>query len=152
MGKFFKKLADFFKNLFGKGEKESGFKYSDLLWIYGGMNASNAVEVAKIKDLRVDIANKKMYYRWVSGGCEALGAANRDEYKNTFACIFYYNEAMKKWVGGKFDEVSTSREWRPLANCTNYRGWKWQPFASAGKYAFLIVSKAGDRRTNVIFS
>ena len=138
----------------GEGSsQENKFDYkNDLVWLYGGLNASNAKEVAQIKNLRVDIPSKKMYYSWVSGGCEALGASNATEYKNTYACIFYWDGAQKKWIGGKFDEVSTSRTWRPLANCTNYRGWKWQPFASAGKYAFLIVSKTGSKRTNVIFS
>lgn len=146
-----KKLLNKIKALFSK--KSNKFDYTkDLVWAYGGLNASNAKEVAQIKNLRVDIPNKKMYYSWVSGGCEALGAANKDEYKNTFACIFYWDAAQKKWIGGKFDEVSTSRTWRPLNNCANYRGWTWQPFASAGKYAFLIVSKSGSLRTNVIFS
>lgn len=140
------------KALFSKKSKTNFDYKKDLVWLYGGLNASNAKEVAQIKNLRVDIPSKKMYYSWVSGGCEALGAANNDEYKNTFACIFYWDVVQKKWIGGKFDEVSTSRTWRPLNNCTNYRGWKWPAFAAAGKYAFLIVSKAGNLRTNVIFS
>lgn len=149
-----KKLWKKFLSLFKKDKnKKNKFDYkNDLLWSYGGLVAANAKEVAQIKNLRMDIKNKKMYYSWVSGGCEALGAANKDEYKNTFACIFYWNQTFKKWIGGKFDEISTSRTWRPLDNCANYRGWKWEPFASAGKYAFLIVSKDGKLRTNVIFS
>ncbi len=148
-----KKLLKKLKSLFKKKDKASKFDFkADLMWIYGGMNASNAKEVAQIKDLRMDIPKKKMYYSWISGGCEALGASNKDEYKNTYACIFYWNDTMKKWVGGKFDEISTSRTWRPLDNCTNYRGWKWEPFASAKRYAFLIVNKSGTLRTNVIFS
>lgn len=138
----------------GEGSsQENKFDYkNDLVWLYGGLNASNAKEVAQIKNLRVDISKKKMYYSWISGGCESMGAANKDEYKNTYACIFYWDGVKKKWIGGKFDEISTSRTWRPLNNCANYRGWKWEPFASAGKYAFLIVSKTGSKRTNVIFS
>lgn len=140
------------KALFSKKSKSNFDFKKDFIWAYGGINAANAKEVAKIKDFRIDIPNKKCYYSWVSGGCEALGAADKDEYKNTFACIFYWDAAKKKWIGGKFDEISTSRTWRPLNNCTNYRGWTWQPFASAGKYAFLIISKTGTLRTNVIFS
>ena len=138
----------------GEGSsQENKFDYkNDLVWEYGGLKATNAKEVAQIKNLRVDISKKKMYYSWVSGGCESMGAANKDEYKNTYACIFYWDGVKKKWIGGKFDEISTSRTWRPLNNCANYRGWKWEPFASAGKYAFLIVSKTGSKRTNVIFS
>ena len=163
-----KKLIAFLKRIFGiqdggsgPSEGQSGggpaapaFDYGSLSWSFGGFNGSKASEVkgASISCLKVDVQKGRMDYKWVSGGCEALGASSRTDYDNTLACIFYWDAGSGRWVGGKFDYVSTSRTSRPLENCDGYKGWKWAPFAASGKYAFVIVDVSGKRRTNVIFS
>ena len=56
-----------------------------------------------------------------------------------------------KWVGGKFDWISTSRTTRDFANIrSGYNGWDPSAISKADRCAFVVVSKDGKRRTNVI--
>jgi hypothetical protein len=65
------------------------------------------------------------------------------------ACLFCYSGG--KWVGGKFDWVSTSRRTRDFKNIhEGYHGWSPTVFKNATAYAFVIVSKDGKSRSNVI--
>jgi len=65
------------------------------------------------------------------------------------ACLFIPDG--NKWIGGKFDWISESRTSRDLTNIKKgYNGWNWNKFSSAKKFAFVIVSGDGKKRTNVI--
>ncbi len=165
MKKLWKKIRAWFKKVFGDGEDfTSGIggttskpktdangdevKFSDLSFCFGGFKPkSDAKTCAKIRSLSV--SGKGMSYRWDSGGCENLGCKDAGD-AHALACIFYKDSA-GKWKGGKFDWISTSRLTRDFANIEgHYNGWDSKGFASANKYAFVIVSQDGSKRTNVI--
>lgn len=121
----------------------------DAVWRFGGFDGSRAKEVAvcRIGSLKMD--RDGMSYKWVSGGCEALGAADKGDYSKTLACTFYWDG--KGWVGGKFDWISTSRTSRSLTNIREgYHGWDASAFFAAKRHGFCIVSSDGKRRSNFI--
>lgn len=122
-----------------------------LVYRFGGFDGSHAVETpnARISDLRV--TSSGMSYKWVDGGCEALGASSREDYSHTVACAFYWDEATAAWIGGKFDWVSTSRTSRDWVNVRDgYGGWNAEAFFAAKRRAFCIVAANGKLRTNLI--
>ena len=123
--------------------------YSALNWSMGGFNGSKAVLNPGVEIGGLNVGRDGMSYRWVNGGCEALGATSRGDADHTLACLFYL-DASGKWQGGKFDWISTSRTTRDFKNIHGgYNGWNPSAFAAATEYAFVIVGTNG-RRTNVI--
>lgn len=123
--------------------------YSSLDWRYGGFNGSGAVHnpAVVIKDLK--ITSSGMSYNWQSGGCEQLGAKDRSD-AACIAALFCLVDG--RWVGGKFEWISTSRLTRSWHNIGGYNGWSMTVFNAATKYAFVIVSKDGRQRSNIIVS
>ena len=123
--------------------------YSQLAFVYGGLKGEGAKveQGCRIESLKVN--GSGMSYKWAKGGCEKLGATSRDDYKNTFACLFC--RVNGSWIGGKFDEISTSRLTRDFKNINSgYRGWDKSALAKADAFAFIITNKTGSKRTNVI--
>lgn len=116
---------------------------------YGGFKGGGAKEDSRCRIGSFRMSLDGMSYKWVSGGCEALGATSREDYDHTVACAFYWDG--NKWVGGKFDWVSTSRTYRDFENIrTGYGGWDAVAFFRATKHAFCIVSADGKKRSNLI--
>ena len=123
--------------------------FSLLQWSYGGFKGEQAKLGAQPRISGLKVNNSGMSYSWKSGGCENLGATSASDYSHTVACLFCYYGG--KWVGGKFDWVSTSRRTRDLKNVHDgYNGWSPSVFSKATAYAFVIVSKDGKTRSNVI--
>jgi hypothetical protein len=147
MKKLLKRLVNWFKKLFGAGKSADKDLFPQLKWTCGGINGANAVLTeAKIKNLTV--SQKQMAYDWETGGCENLGATSPTDYRCR-ACLFCH--IGNEWVGGFWEYISTSRRTRSLANILGkYKGWNISMVQKADKFAFLIVSASGDRRTNVI--
>ena len=118
-------------------------------WKFGGFRGENAVEdpETQIADLR--ITRSRLSYRWAQGGCEKLGATSKTDAEHTLACAFYWDGS--RWVGGKFDWISTSRTTRDWKNINeHYNGWNPDAFWAAPRRAFCIVGKEGRRRTNLL--
>jgi uncharacterized repeat protein (TIGR02543 family) len=123
--------------------------FSLLQWTYGGFKGEQAKLGAQPRICGLKVNNSGMSYSWKSGGCENLGATSSSDYSQTVACLFCYSGG--KWVGGKFDWVSTSRRTRDLKNVHDgYNGWSPTVFSRATDCAFVIVSKDGKTRSNVI--
>lgn len=122
-----------------------------IAWLHGGFDGSRAAEVAeaRIADLRMD--GNGLSFRWESGGCEALGASSRTDYSRTLACAFYWDEAGRRWIGGKFDWISTSRTSRSFENVrAGYHGWDPEAFFGARRRAFCVASADGKWRSNLL--
>ena len=118
-------------------------------WRYGGFNGSRAQEVPGCRIGSLRVTRDGLSYKWESGGCESLGASDRGDYSQTLACAFFWDG--EKWVGGKFDWISTSRTSRSFENVHGgYGGWNASAFFGAKRHGFCIVSKDGRRRTNFI--
>ncbi len=123
--------------------------FSLLQWTYGGFKGEQAKLGAQPRISGLNVNNSGMTYSWKSGGCENLGATSGSDFSHTVACLFCYYGG--KWVGGKFDWVSTSRRSRDFKNVHDgYNGWSPTAFTRAEAYAFVIVSKDGKSRSNVI--
>ena len=123
--------------------------YSSLNWSMGGFRGAGALQHSGAVIGSLSVKSNGMSYKWVSGGCEALGATSKGDADHTLACLFYL-DASGKWQGGKFDWISTSRTTRDFKNIHDgYNGWSPSAFAAATEYAFVIVGTNG-RRTNVI--
>jgi len=131
-----------------QADANDAIPFKDLSFCWGGFDGKNAVlsSIPRIQNLKVE--NNGLSYSWSTGGCEQLGASDKYDYSKTLACLFV--KQGDKWVGGKFDWISTSRTSRDFTNIKNgYNGWD-QNAVSAGKdFAFVIVSSNGKSRTNI---
>lgn len=116
---------------------------------FGGFHGEKAKEEPGCRIGSLKVGKDKLTYKWEAGGCEALGAKDKADYSQTVACAFYWDG--KKWVGGKFDWISTSRTSRGFENIkSGYNGWDSAAFFGAKKHGFCIVSKDGKKRSNFI--
>ena len=137
----------------GSGQEELGAEdevpFDSLSWNYGGFRGGSAVKTtAAISGLKATAKN--MSYHWKTGGCETLGASSHSDYNHTIAC-FFVQRGDGRWVGGKFDFISTSRTSRGFENIYDgYGGWSLSGVPNPCPCAFVIVSTDGKRRTNVI--
>lgn len=123
--------------------------FESLKWRYGGFDGSRATPVSGCEIAELRVVGGKMSYRWSQGGCELLGAADRGD-ANCIAALFVQG-ADGSWRGGKFDWISTSRTSRSFENIHGeYHGWPSDSIEKAAACAFVIVSKDGKRRSNVI--
>ena len=121
----------------------------ELDFRYGGFEGGRAKEEPGCRIGSLNVGKDKLTYKWEAGGCEALGAKDNADYSQTVACAFYWDG--KKWVGGKFDWISTSRTSRGFENIkSGYNGWDSAAFFGAKKHGFCIVSKDGKKRSNFI--
>lgn len=119
----------------------------DFRW--GGFRGGGAVEdpATQIKDFRMDKSG--MSYRWAKGDLGNWGLAHTAA--GALICAFYFDEKERRWIGGKFDWISSSRLTRSWENVyAGYNGWQAQPFFAAKRHAICIVSVDGRRRTNLI--
>ena len=119
----------------------------DFRW--GGFRGGGAVEdpATQIKDFRMD--RNGMRYAWAKGDLSNWGLAR--ESAGALICAFYWDEGEKKWIGGKFDWISSSRTTRDWKNIyAGYNGWQSAPFFAAARRAICIVSADGRQRTNLL--
>ncbi len=122
--------------------------FSLLQWTYGNFKGGDAKLGSQPRISGLKVNNSGMSYSWKSGGCENLGCSSSTDASCIAALFCYYGG---KWIGGKFDWVSTSRRTRDFKNVHDgYNGWSPTVFKNATAYAFVIVSKDGKSRSNVI--
>ncbi len=122
--------------------------FSTLDWCWGSFSGKSASPVSGVEIGSLKVSSSGMSYKWKSGGCEKLGASSATD-ASCLACLFCKLDG--KWKGGKFDWISTSRTTRDFANISGgYNGWQKDAISKATEYAFVIVSKDGKKRTNVI--
>ena len=122
---------------------------SPLVWRFGGFDGSRAAEdpATQIRDFRMD--GRGMSYAWAKGDLGNWGLARTAS--GALICAFYFDERELRWIGGKFDWISSSRTTRSWENVyAGYNGWRANPFFSANKHAICIVSADGRRRTNLL--
>ena len=122
--------------------------FAQLKWKYGGFNGANASLETSTRISKLNVTRSGLSYSWSSGGCERLGASSNTD-ANCLACLFCHIGG--EWVGGKFDWISTSRRTRDFVNIRGqYNGWMSDAIEKADSYAFVIVSRDGKKRSNVI--
>lgn len=121
--------------------------YSKLKWTYGGFNGSGAVYKDGVVISSLSVHDSGMSYAWKSGNCEMLGASGHTN-ADCLACLFCFVDG--EWRGGKFEWISTSRLTRSWHNLHGYNGWRFSDYENAKEVCFVIVSKNGRKRSNVI--
>ena len=128
----------------GAGDEVS---FSSLSWDFGGVNGARAAKTsASITGLSV--RGSSLSYRWAGDTLRSWGIA--DGKADALACLFV-QRSDGKWVGGKFDWISTSRTSRNLENIfKHYHGWSLSGVPNPCPCAFVIMSADGKKRTNVI--
>ena len=121
--------------------------YSVFSWQFGGFNGSRAtLSEPRIASLRMN-GMSGLSYRWAGPNLTAWGIAHTDA--AALACLFV-QRADGRWVGGKFDWISSSRTTRDFKNLGGYQGWSLAGIPNPCRAAFVIVSADGRRRSNVI--
>jgi len=122
--------------------------FADLSFCWGGFKGSSAIlSTPRISALSVSFS--RMSIRW-DIGLSGWGLSDGD-YTGALACLFCKVDG--QWIGGKFDWISTSRSTRDFKNIhSGYGGWSVSDFNRAETYAFVVVSKDGKKRSNVIIT
>ncbi len=122
--------------------------YTLLDWRWGNFKGAKAsLSPARIKGLKV--GSGSLSYAWERGSCSDLDAACTHD-KPCCTCALFCHVA-GKWVGGKFEHISTDRTSRGLGNVQEgYGGWDPSALSRADAYAFVILDDGAKRRTNVI--
>lgn len=132
----------------GEEPSPDDIDFAGLQWSYGGFRGGSATISGRARIRGLKVTRNGMRYSWASGGCEDLGASGPHD-AACLACLFCH--VRDQWLGGKFDWISTDRRTRDFENIeSGYGGWEPEAFRDADAYAFVIVSKDGKRRTNVI--
>lgn len=121
--------------------------YSLLDWCWGGFNGKNAAHKEGVIIANLSVHGSGMSYSWQSGNCEALGASGHTN-ADCIAALFVLVDG--SWKGGKFEWISTSRLTRSWHNLHGYNGWQFSSYEAAKEVCFVIVSKDGRKRSNVI--
>ena len=125
--------------------------YASFDWSYGGFNADKAGwgGIEAIGPVIGDLSFSKdgLRFHWENG----LSAWNLDyDDASAIACLFVQDND-GNWIGGKFDWISTSRSTRDFKNVYGgYNGWDLSNVPKTTTAAFVVVSRDGKWRSNVI--
>ena len=123
--------------------------FASLDWAYGGFNGKNAklADGCEIGSLRV--TSDGMSYKWIKGGCEQLD--KNCSHSNPCCTCALFCLVDGKWIGGKWEHISTDRTTRDFKNVKDgYGGWDASALGKATAYAFVILDDGAKKRTNVI--
>ena len=120
--------------------------FDQLNWQCGGINGKTAT----LSDVRISnlVVNKpnNMTLNW-DVGMEVWGYPNAAA--TGIACLFC--KVNGKWIGGKFEWISTSRTFRDFKNIKgSYAGWK-PTYLNVSEFAFVVLNVTGSQRSNVIY-
>ena len=120
--------------------------FGELNWEYGGFKGGEA-EFGGVLISGLRMARDGLGFNYVRD-LSVWGLAHGDA--DALACLFVCdNEG--RWVGGKFDWISSSRNKRDFKNIySGYEGWLLRNVPNPCTAAFVIVSKDGKKRSNVI--
>ena len=120
--------------------------FASLQWKFGGFDGAKAkLDSPRLSGLKA--GSKSISYKWETG-LSCWGLSNGDA--GALACFFVERED-DSVVGGKFDWVSTSRATRNLTNVfEGYGGWSLDGVPNPAKCYFVVVSKDGRKRSNIV--
>ena len=121
-------------------------EFSSLRWEFGGVDGSRAkLSTPRISGLKASASG--ISYKW-DANLSSWGLAT--DQAEAMACWFVEKED-GSIVGGKFEWIATSRRTRSLENVlTGYGGWKLDGVPNPCRCWFVVVSKDGKLRSNVV--
>ncbi len=121
--------------------------FGALSWTYGGKPKAGGARLSGVGISELSVSSGGLSFKYVRD-LSAWGLANGQA--GAVACLFVQNNS-GKWVGGKFDWISSSRRSRSFTNIyAGYGGWSLANVPNPCPVAFVIVSSDGTRRSNVI--
>lgn len=120
--------------------------HATLQYTLGGFRAPNAtLDQPRISNLHVTKSGLSFTYDIDL----SVWGIPHTEAGQALACLFVKIDG--RWIGGKFDWISSSRNTRDFNNIHgNYNGWHSAYLADAEAFAFVIVHKDAKRRSNTI--
>lgn len=120
--------------------------FSALSWEYGGFNGGGAL-LDSPRLSGCTFSGRRIAYRY-DIDLAGWGLGNDDA--GAVCAVFF--KVGGKWVGGKFDWVSSSRKFRDIDHVKDYRNWPALGISipHTGEVAYVIVSADGKRRSNVV--
>lgn len=120
--------------------------FSKLNWTCGGLNGKNA-KLSNVKISGLNVSTKTgMTMNW-DVGMSIWGYPNAAPL--AIACLFCKID--NRWVGGKFEWISTSRTTREFGNIkSGYAGWS-PTYLNTTEFAFVVLSGDAKSRSNVIY-
>ena len=131
----------------GPSSIPDAMSFNALSWVYGGKPYAGGARQNGVQITGLRVSKNGLSFRYVRDlsawgySSTALGGV---------ACLFVRNER-GRWVGGKFDWISSSRQSRDFANVYGgYDGWTLAGVPNPCPVAFVIVSTDGRRRSNVL--
>lgn len=130
----------------GGKESADAVPYSELTWTGGDFDGSGAVLTEPRISNLVVAPPASLTFHWdvdlASWGYSPTKA-------DAIAALFVKLDG--RWVGGKFEWISSSRNFRDLKNArTGYNGLNTGILTQAREFAFVVVSKDGLKRSNVV--
>lgn len=123
--------------------------YEQFEWRFGGENFSKAKPSGAVQLSLRSLSASKITYSW-DKDLSGWGVDYNDHTK-AIVCAFV-RTADGRWVGGKFDWVSSSRKERDFKHMTSepYKGWSLAGIPNPTGLAFVVVRHDGRDRSNVI--
>jgi len=121
--------------------------FSSLKWTCGGFKGGGAnLSTPRIANLKVK-GTSGLSLKWLVGMAD-WGLSDGDA--GALAC-FFCERADGALSGGKIDWISKSRGSRDFANpLSGYGGWTFSDVKNPAKAAFVVISRDGRKRSNVI--
>ena len=121
--------------------------FGELHWDFGGFKGEKA-EKGDVQIAGLKMKKDGLSFKYVED-LSHWGMSHTD-YSGALACLFVCDRD-GRWVGGKFDWISSSRKTRSFKNVYGgYNGWSLSNVPNPCPVAFVIVSKDGKKRSNVI--
>lgn len=118
---------------------------------YGGFKGGGAKEDPRCRIGSPKITKDKISWKWETKIPSDWKRGSTSKGPMVISAAFYWDEAEKKWIGGKMDwcdEARTSRACNHIHD--GYNGWKSAGWDAAKKRAYCVVSADGKWRSNLI--
>ena len=122
--------------------------FSALNWTYGGFDGSHAVlDGPRISNLRFHNRNL-MAFNWDT---DLRVWGYKPEYSDGAVACLFVQRSDGKWVGGKFDWISSSRPTRDFNNIYgSYNGWSLNGVPNPCQVVYVVVKVDKTKRSNTI--
>ena len=138
------------------GRPADAAPFDSFTWSYGGFKGGSAVAAAGDPIISVlSFSATGLSFKY-NTDLSVWGLSHTDA--SALACMFV-QKSDGSWVGGKFDWISSSRTTRgfkghiiPGAQGETYNGWSLSGVPNPCNAAFVIVSKNGRQRSNVVMA